>query len=886
MRRVSNPGDGALGLEIPSVRSLERLEHEYSIKDELDPAWAAQPVALQRHGGRTMLLLRDPGGEPLHRLLGQPLELKEFLHLAIALAGALGQLHAAGLVHKNLRPENILVKTATAEVWLTGFGIASRLRRERQTPERLESLSTLVYIAPEQTGRMNRSIDSRSDLYSYGAILYQMLTGVLPFTVSEPMEWVHAHIARRPLPPRERVEQIPEVVSGIVMKLLAKASEERYQTAAGVEADLRKCLAALVALNRIEVFPLGRHDMSDRLLIPERLYGRDKESAALRQGFERVASSGVPEVILVSGYSGIGKSSVVNELQKAIVLRRGIFISGKFDQYKRDIPYVTFVQAFQSLMRQVLTGSDEEVAHWRAAIQEAAGPNGQLLVELIPELELIIGPQPVVPDLQPEKAQNRLHAVFRRFLAACAQEEHPLALFIDDLQWLDSATIELLEHLLTDASLRHFLLVGAYRDNEVTPAHPVMLMLDSIRQTGTAISEIELKPLSLAEMNNLLADALHCQRSEAEPLAQLVNEKTAGNPFFTIQFLSSLTDEHLLEFDALSRAWKWDLDRIRAKAFTENVVDLMIGKLQRLPSATQEALKRLACLGNSAQTGILTIVQGGPEAELHADLRAAVQAGFVLRLEGSYKFSHDRIQEAAYALIPKGTRARVHLRTGRLLQSRMTSQEVAENIFSVVNELNAGSALITERAEKERVAELNLAAGQKAKVSGAYASTCTYLAAGMALVGRTGWKRCYELTLKLWLERAECEFLTGNFATAEQLVAEVLQRGRSNLDKVAAYRLKVQLCVIKTQNAEAVERALECLGQFGIKLPAHPTTEEVQSEYQEVWKRIDGRPIASLVDLPRMVDPEMQAAMSVLSTLFVPAFSTDSNLFAWSSAGW
>src|SRR6476646_5298954 len=334
--------------DLPSVRSLERLEHEYALKDELDPAWAAQPVALQRHGGRTMLLLRDPGGEPLDRLLGKPWEIKEFLGLAIALDGALGKLHAAGFVHKNLRPENILVKAASAEVWLTGFGIAWRLRRQRQPPERLESLSTLVYIAPEQTGRMNRSMDSRSDLYSYGAILYQMLTGVPPFRVTEPMEWVHAHIARRPLAPRELVEQVPEVVSGIVMKLLAKASEERYQTAAGVEADLRRCLAALVAMNRIEGFPLGQQDMSDRLLIPERLYGRDKESAALRQGFERVASSGVPEVVLVSGYSGVGKSSVVHELQKAIVLRRGIFISGKFDQYKRDIPYVTFVQAFQS----------------------------------------------------------------------------------------------------------------------------------------------------------------------------------------------------------------------------------------------------------------------------------------------------------------------------------------------------------------------------------------------------------------------------------------------------------------------------------------------------------------------------------------------------------
>jgi serine/threonine protein kinase len=631
--------------ERPSVRSLEQLEHEYSIREELNPHWAAQPIALERRDGRTILLLEDPGGEPLGKLLGKPLELTDFLRLAIALAGALGKLHAAGLIHKNIKPANILAEAATGNVWLTGCGIASRLRRERQAAEGLESLSTLAYISPEQTGRMNRSIDSRSDLYSYGATLYEMLTGALPFAVSEPIEWVHAHIARRPIPPLERVEQIPETISAIVMKLLAKASEERYQTAAGVEADLRRCLGEIVSLSRIDPFPLGAHDVSGRLLIPERLYGRDRESEALRDAFARVASIGRPEVVLVSGYSGIGKSSVVNELQKAIVLPRGIFISGKSDQNKRDIPYATFAQAFQSLVRQILAKSDEEVARWREAIREAADPNGQLLIDLIPEFELIIGKQTPVPDLPPAQALNRFHAVFGRFLGACAREEHPLALFIDDLQWLDAATIRLLEYLFAGPDLRYFLLVGAYRDNEVPPAHPVMLMVDSIRQTGAIMSTIVLKPLSLTHICNLVADALHCDHSGAEPLAELLNEKTAGNPFFAIQFLTSLADEHLLEFDA--GKGRWNLDRIRAKGLTENVVDLVVARLQRLPLATQEELKLLACLGSSARAAILRILHGGSEEELHGNLWEAVQAGFVFRLDGSYKFAHDRIREAA-----------------------------------------------------------------------------------------------------------------------------------------------------------------------------------------------------------------------------------------------
>jgi predicted ATPase len=496
-----------------------------------------------------------------------------------------------------------------------------------------------------------------------------MLTGALPFTASEPVEWVHAHIARRPIPPRERVEQIPETISAIVMKLLAKASEERYQTAAGVEADFRRCLGEIVSLSRIDPFPLGAHDVPDRLLIPERLYGRDKESEALRDAFARVASIGRPEVVLVSGYSGIGKSSVVNELQKAIVLPRGILISGKSDQNKRDIPYVTLAQAFQSLVRQILAKSDEEVARWREAIREAADPNGQLLIDLIPELELIIGKQTPVPILPPDNARNRFQAVFRRFLGACAREEHPLALFIDDLQWSDAPTVRLLEYLFARSDLRYFLLVGAYRDNEVTPAHPVMLMLDSIRQTGAIVSTIVLKPLSITDICNLVADALHCDHSGAQPLAELLNEKTAGNPFFAIQFLTGLADEHLLEFDAGKGTWRWNLDRIRAKGFTENVLELMVAKLQRLPLATQEELKRLACLGSSARTEILTMVHKGSEEEIPANLWEAAQAEFVFRLDSSYKFSHDRIREAAYALISEESRAEIHLRIGRRLLS-------------------------------------------------------------------------------------------------------------------------------------------------------------------------------------------------------------------------
>ena len=581
--------------------SLDRLAHEYQLRDELDAAWALRPLELVSHAGRTMLVLEDAGGEPLDRHLGAPMEVGRFLSFAIAIAEVLGKLHQRGLVHKDIKPANILMNPVTGEARLTGFGIASRLARERQSPDPPDTIAgTLAYMAPEQTGRMNRSIDSRSDLYALGVTMYQMLTGSLPFAAADPMEWVHCHIARQPAAPGERVKDVPASVSAIVMKLLAKRAEERYQTAAGLERDLRRCLAEWEAGGRIRDFPLGEYDTPDRLLIPEKLYGREREIDALVAAFERIVEGGAPELVLVSGYSGIGKSSVVSELHKVLVPPRGLFASGKFDQYKRDIPYATLAQAFQGLIRPLLGKSEAELGGWREALREALGPNGQLIVDLVPELRLLIGEQTPVPDLPPQDTQRRFQLVFRRFLGVFARADHPLALFLDDLQWLDAATLDLLEHLLTQTDVRHLLLIGAYRDNEVTSAHPLMRKLEAIRDAGASVQQIVLSPLSYEDVGALVADSLHCDREAADPLARLVYEKTAGNPFFAIHFLSALVEEALVSFDHGATRWSWDLARIHAKGYTDNVVDLMVGKLSRLPADTQAAMQHLACLGHGA----------------------------------------------------------------------------------------------------------------------------------------------------------------------------------------------------------------------------------------------------------------------------------------------
>jgi PAS domain S-box-containing protein len=826
-----------------------------------------------------MLVLEDAGGEPLDRLVGQPMEIRRFLRLAISISAALGELHKRGLIHKDIKPANILVNLATGAIRLTGFGIASRLPREHQPPEPPEVIDgTLAYMSPEQTGRMNRSIDSRSDLYSLGVTFYQMLTGTLPFRASDPMEWVHSHIARQPVPPDEQAAGVSGPLSAIVMKLLAKTAEERYQTAAGLGAALRRCLTAWDSFGRIDPFPLGSQDASERLMIPERLYGRENEIDLLLETFGRVVSDGITKFVLVSGYSGVGKSSVVNELHKALVPVRGLFASGKFDQFKRDIPYATVAEAFRSLVRRILTQSDGEVLRWRNALAEALGPNGQLMVNLIPELELVIGKQPSVPDLPPQEAQNRFLMVFRRFLGVFARKEHPLALFLDDLQWLDTATLDLLEHLVTHSEVRDLLLVGAYRDNEVSLAHPLTGTLEAIRKAGVRVQEIVLAPLGLDDVARLVADALHCAPERALPLAQLVHEKAGGNPFFAIQFFTALAEEGLLAFDPDEAAWRWNNDRIRAKSYTDNVVDLMAGKLKRFSATTQEALKQLACLGNVAEIATLCLVHRETEEAMHAALWDAVHAGLVYRLESAYKFLHDRIQQAAYALIPEGHRAEVHLRIGRVLQASMPADKIAEHLFDIANQFNRGHQSLVDRDEKAQVAMIDLRAGLKAKASAAYASACLYFAAGMGLLDERDWGGQYVLMFSLWLERAECEFLTGNFDLAEQLIMELLRRGTTKVDEASAYHLKVRLHIVKGEYPQAVASALTCLRLFGIDIPTHPSWEEVQAEYEKIWQTLNGRPIESLIDLPLMTDPELQAVMRVLSATNPPAYFTDFHL--------
>ena len=861
------------------LETLEKINHEYALKSDLDATWAVRPRDLSLYNEKTSLLLEDPGGTPLHRLIERPMDVRQFLPLAIGLTSALSQLHKRSVIHKDLKPSNVLVDAASGHAWLTGFGIASRLPRERQSPEPLEFIAgTLAYMAPEQTGRMNRSIDSRSDLYSLGVTFYEMLTGSLPFTASDPMELVHCHIARQPVPPSDRLNNVPGSVSAIIMKLLSKTAEKRYQTAAGVESDLRHCLAEWETQDHIDEFELGQHDASDRLLIPEKLYGRERDVEALLAAFNRVVEGSAPKLVLVSGYSGIGKSSVVNELHKVLVPPCGLFASGKFDQYKRDIPYATLAQAFQSLIRLLLGKSEGELSKWRDAFHDAQGPNGQLIVDLVPELQLIIGEQPPVPKLPPQDEQRRFQLVFRRFISVFARPEHPLALFLDDLQWLDAATLDLLEDLLTQPDVQHLMVIGAYRDNEVDSAHPLLRKLQAIRQAGARVQDIVLAPLTHQDLGQLLADALHCEHERVSPLAQLIHKKTAGNPFFSIQFISALAEASLLIFDHSAGRWSWDLNTIRAKDYTDNVVDLLVGKLTRLPLETQKALQLLACMGNSAEFALLELLSQDSGEEMHGQLWEAVRAGLVFRAEHSYRFLHDRVQEAAYSLIPQELRADAHLRVGRLLLEHTPPEKREERIFEIVNQLNRGTSLITSRDEREQLAGLNLLAGKRAKASTAYASALNYLIAGSAALADNSWERRHELTFELELHRSECEFLNGQLSSAEERLAALSPRARNTAELATVACLRMQVYTTLDQSDRAITICLDYVRHLGVEWSRQPTDGEVQQEYERIWSQVGIRQIEDLIDLPVMTNPDVLVVLDVLAEALTPILFCDQAL--------
>jgi PAS domain S-box-containing protein len=880
--------------EHPTAEWLARLEREHALRNDLELPWATRPLALARPEGRWVLLLEDPGGRPLDVSPSRRLPVAESLRVALGVAICLSRVHAKGLVHRDIKPAHLLTDPSTGAVALTGFGVACRSTRERQEPGPTEALAgTLAYMAPEQTGRMNRPVDARSDLYSLGVVLYQTLTGRLPFTAADPSELLHSHLARQAVPPAEVDPAIPVVLSHVVMKLLAKPPEARYQTALGVEADLRKCLDEWETEGRIAAFPLAEEDVPDRPPPLEKLYGREAELGTLRAAWERVASGGAPELVLVSGLAGVGKSSLVNVLRRDVAKAGGLFAAGKFDEQKKHIPYASLAQAFQNLIRQLLVEPEEEVARWQRVLEAAVQSNGRVLTDILPDLELLLGPQPEVSELAPLEAKNRFLMTFSQFVDAIATPEHPLVLFLDDLQWQDSATLELLMQLVSQPGRRSLLLLGAYRDNEVDAAHPLTKALDSLRAARVSVEDIVLGPLAVETLVALLSEMLQSPPERVEPLARLVWEKTEGNPFFTLEFVTALHEERLLWFAPDSGGWTYDLESIRTKGYTDNVVDLVAGRIHRLSADCQRTLQSLACLGIRAETELLLLVLRNtapravardvrvPDEGLHAPLREAERAGLLSTQGDSHTFVHDRVREAAYTSMAPPERSGEHVRLGRLLLAGRTVDEVGDQVFELVNQFNRGLDLVLDAGERGLVRRLNLRAGRKARAAVAYAAAREYLAQASALLPVDPWTTDYAEAFATALELAECEYLVGRFEEADSRFRDVAEKAGTDLDRAKVLRLRVRLYDSWGRYGDGLKTGIEALRLLGFAIPdaAEDIRKAVEAEQAEIPALLDGRRIADLALAEEASDPRVRASLDLIAETTGTAFLVKPELY-------
>lgn len=903
----------------PTPRQRIQFYNEYDFTRDLTITGvrsACGQTIIERHDA---LILHYVDGCTLKEWMTHTLRpFSDLLRVAIRIAQILGEIHQHHLIHKDINSQNILIHPERQSVTIIDFGIASKVSLKMPHighPDMLEG--TLAYISPEQTGRMNRVVDERTDLYSFGVTLYEMFTTHLPFETDDPMELVHAHLAKPPTPPNQIQPDLPDALARILLKLLAKNAEERYQSAFGLKWDLEQCLARLDPLSVStmntgigEAFELAQRDISGKLHLPQRLYGREQEIEMLLRSFERIAGSpaeafdsGNAGLLLVSGAAGVGKSALVHEIHRPVAARLGYFIQGKFDQFQQDIPYSAFIQAFEQFIEALLTFPEDELRLWRDSLLAAAGSIGKVLTELIPTLEFIIGKQPDLPVSDSISIQNRFDYALRCFIGAIARHEHPFVLFLDDWQWADWSSIKLLETLLTDRTLEHLLIIAAFRENEIDPTHPFLLTVEQIRQAGTGVQTLHIKNLTFADACALLADTLQGRTlANMQELARLVYDKTQGNAFFMRQFLLALYEDGLLTFDPERLVWRWDIEQIRDRAISDNVVVLLTQKVQKFPAATQRVLSLAACIGNQFGLSTLAVIAEQETSAVNQALEPAILEGLLLpnhlhfyRADPEtllYRFAHDRIQQAAYNLVPDAEKQAVHLRIGRLLFSDIQkhqivtdSNEIArfpeldERLFEIVNHWNLGRNWVETAAENIVLAHLNLWAGQKAKASAAHESALHYLSIGIECLPEDAWEQNYSLTFALYCEQYECAFLSGNFEQAERLFPIILSHAHSAIDSAAIYNIRLINYAGVGMEHDAFDIGQKALRLFGMRLPERDLNAELARELEEIRSHLSHKAIADLANLPIIANPERREVIRILLNLLTPAFISDPLLF-------
>jgi len=895
----------------PTPEEFIRYKREYEVTRSLYLKGVVKVLGFERYKDTVFIVFEDIGATSLDKLLyREGFTLREFLLIAVKIVESLSELHTHNVIHKDINPSNIIYSSDTGQLQIIDFGISATMLpggTETERPGGIEG--TLAYISPEQTGKMNRAIDHRTDFYALGATFYELLLRRLPFDSRDPMELIHCHMAKKPEHPCKVNESIPKVVSDIVMKLLEKNVEGRYGSASGIKADLQRCLDELDADGNIRDFPIGLSDIPERFQIPQKLYGRDRELRILDKIFERI-KKGRSEILLISGEAGIGKTVLVEEMRKTITRFCSYFISGKFDQYKRNMPYSALISAFHELVQQLLTEGTRELKHWRKKFLEALGPNGQIIIDVIPEVELMIGPQPRVPDLPPAATQNRFNLVFHDFIQLFTEPEYPTVLFLDDLQWIDRDSLRLVKLIMVDADTRGLLFIGTYRDNEVNAKHPLMWTLGEIQKAGTAVNHVSLEPLGLENVNELISETLMCDRNISLPLSKLVLAKTNGNPFFVREFLGTLHQKDFIEYNRGQSAWKWSMEQIHAQNITDNVVEMMTGKIKALNEESREVLKLAACLGERFEIETLAMVSEKSRRETVVSLQEPITVGLVSpSREGSksigrdvpgvagerninYRFSHDRIQQAAYSLVSKEEKEAVHFKVGEFLLKDASVGMIRREIFHIVDRFNASINLIPKQPERDKLARLNLIAGKKAKATGAYEAALRYLESGINLLKPLSestlndtahefsyWQKQYDLALVLHVEAAEVAYLCAEFDEMEKHIQVVFDQARTLLDKIRVYEIKIQAFYAQNKMPEAVQTALKAMKLLGINFPKDPKKIDVLLAFMKTKLALAGKNIEDLNNLSSVTDPNMQAALRIIVSSVLPAHYAAPQMF-------
>lgn len=880
--------------EYPLPSELARFQHESKLLERIDSERVIKTLGIGKYQNTIFIRLEDCGGQALTQWLKplsltggvQPFSLQDFLKLAIEISHALAEIHAAKIIHKDINLSNIIWNPDRQQLKIIDFGIASHLPQEYlslQNPEQLEG--TLAYLSPEQTGRINRVVDYRSDLYSLGVTFYELLTGRLPFTATDAMELVHCHIAEPPIPVCQVDAGVPPVLSGIIMKLLEKNAENRYQSAFGLKADLARCLAT-----NCQRFTLAENDYSGRFQIPQKLYGRDAEIEALVQAFDRV-SHGSCEMMLIAGFSGVGKTALVREVYKPMTEKKAYFSAGKFDQFQRNIPYFGLFQALDSLCDYFLSESSEHIHRLRSLILNAVGDNGKVLTDVVPKLELIIGKQTAVANVAEMDAQNRFNLVFQNFFKAISRPEHPFILFIDDLQWADTSSLNLLKSLMRDTECRYLLIIGAYRENEVDEVHEVSLLMNQLYKERAALTKVSLPNLLFSEVNTLVSESLISSLEFSQPLTQLVYEKTQGNAFFVHEFLKSLYQKGFLSFNAKLHEWQWNVAEISSLNLTGNVTHLMVAKLTTLTASTQAVLKLSACIGNRFDLKMLSLLCGESPENTLKNLWESIENGLIHPLDEKYKelehqdtnvnplfcFQHDRVQQAAYSLLEESEKPGLHYKIGYSLLA--TPESFDERLFETVDHLNLGITLVADPNEKIRIAKLNLQSGQKAKATIAYQAALDYFRQGIALLPTDCWRKYYPLSLALYEEATSAAALNGDYENMEKWSSTVFEQATMVLDQVKTLETKIQAYSAQNKLAEAVKTGLQALRLLGRKLPDNPSMRDIQQGYAEIMEMLPRPNVRTLLQLPEMRDLQVLAIIRIIASIVPASFQSKPTLF-------